>query len=172
VKRATGLGAKVFAPPFDVMDAGRMAVLQDPTGAVFHVWQAGKHIGAQLLDEPGALCWTELATNDTKTAEKFYTSLFGWTAKTSNDAGMEYTELTNQGRPQAGLMAITPQMGNMPPAWTPYFQVTDVDATTAKAKSLGGQVFMGPQDIPKVGRFSVLADPQGAPFCVFKRAGA
>ena len=83
VKKAEGLGAKVFAPPFDVMDAGRMAVLQDPTGAVFQVWQPNKHIGAKILNEPGALCWTELTTTDTKAAETFYTQLFGWTPKHS-----------------------------------------------------------------------------------------
>jgi len=73
VKKAQSLGAKVFAPPFDVMDAGRMAVLQDPTGAVFQVWQAGRSIGAKILNEPGTLCWTELTTTDTAAAEKFYT---------------------------------------------------------------------------------------------------
>ena len=78
-KKAESLGAKVLAPPFDVMDYGRMAVLQDPTGAVFQVWQAKTHIGAQILNEPGALCWTELSTRDTKAAEAFYTKLFGWT---------------------------------------------------------------------------------------------
>ena len=80
-KQAQALGGKVLAPAFDVMDAGRMAVLQDPTGAVFQVWQAKQHIGAKILREPGALGWTELLTNDTAAAEKFYTQLFGWTAK-------------------------------------------------------------------------------------------
>ena len=65
------------------MDAGRMAVLQDPTGAVFQVWQAKNSIGAKILNEPGALCWTELTTTDTKAAEAFYTKLFGWTPKHS-----------------------------------------------------------------------------------------
>ena len=83
VKRAEQLGAKVLAPPFDVMEVGRMAVLQDPTGAVFQVWQAKQHIGARVLNEPGALCWTELTTRDTKAAESFYTQLFGWSAEHS-----------------------------------------------------------------------------------------
>ena len=170
-KRAQELGAQVFAPPFDVMDAGRMAVLQDPTGAVFHVWQPNKHPGAQILQEPGTLCWTELATRDTTAAEQFYTALFGWTPKHGTGGGMEYTEIANAGTPQAGIMPITPQMGNMPPAWTPYFMVTDVDASASKVKELGGQVYMGPADIPNVGRFAVVADPQGAAFAIFKRAG-
>jgi hypothetical protein len=174
-KRAEELGGKVFAPPFDVMDAGRMAVLQDPTGAVFCVWQPKKHIGAQILQEPGTLCWTELATHDTKTAEKFYTSLFGWTPKHSSggtEGAMEYTEIANHGTPQGGIMPITPQMGNMPPAWTPYFMVNDVDAAASKAKELGGKTYMGPADIPNVGRFAVVGDPQGAAFAIFKSARA
>jgi hypothetical protein len=168
-KRAQELGAKVLAPAFDVMDSGRMAILQDPTGGVFMVWQPKKHMGAEILGDPGSLCWTELATRDIKAAEQFYTSLFGWTAKHGTD-GMEYTELANGGKQQAGILPITPRMGNMPTAWTPYFAVTDVDATSAKAKELGGRVYMGPQDLPKVGRFAVLGDPQGAVFDIFKSA--
>jgi hypothetical protein len=169
VKRAQELGAKVLAPAFDVMDAGRMAILQDPTGGVFMVWQAKKHVGAEVLGDPGSLCWTELATRDTKAAEKFYTSLFGWAAKHGTD-GMEYIELANDGQQQGGILPITPQMGNMPTAWTPYFMVSNVDATAAKVKELGGRVYMGPQDLPKVGRFAVVADPQGAMFDIFKSA--
>jgi predicted enzyme related to lactoylglutathione lyase len=173
VKRAKELGATVLAPPFDVMDAGRMAVLRDPTGAVFMVWQPKKHQGAAILQEPGTLCWTELATRDTKAAERFYTQLFGWKSKTGSDAGMEYTEFSVQGPggqavPGAGMMAMTPQMGSAPPNWMPYFAVTDCDATTTKAKQLGGNTYVPPTDIPNVGRFSVLADPQGAVFAVIK----
>jgi predicted enzyme related to lactoylglutathione lyase len=172
VKRAQALGAKVFAPPFDVMDAGRMAVLQDPTGAVFHLWQPNKHQGVGLLGEPGTLCWTELATGDPKAAEKFYTALFGWTAKAGTDAGTEYIELANQGRQQAGLMKTPPNMGNAPPMWTPYFAVTDVDATAKNTAQLGGRAYVPPTDIPNVGRFAVLADPQGGVFAVVKLARA
>jgi predicted enzyme related to lactoylglutathione lyase len=82
--------------------------------------------------------------------------------------GMEYYEISNNGTPQGGIMAITPQMGNMPAAWTPYFMVADVDASATKAKELGGRTFMGPQDIPTVGRFVVIGDPQGAVFDLFK----
>jgi predicted enzyme related to lactoylglutathione lyase len=174
VKRAEGLGAKVFAPAFDVMDVGRMAVLQDPTGAVFQLWEPKKHIGAKILNEPGALCWSELATRDPKTAESFYTKLLGWTAKHgSADAGMEYTELSNQGQPGVGMLPMPAQVpASVPSYWMPYFQVVDCDASTAKAKELGASVMVPPQDIPKTGRFAVLKDPQGAMFAVFKFAGA
>jgi predicted enzyme related to lactoylglutathione lyase len=174
VKRAEQLGAKVLAPPFDVMDVGRMAVLQDPTGAVFQLWQAKNHIGARVLNEPGALCWTELTTRDTKSAESFYTQLFGWSAKHSTpDSPMEYTEFSIQGQPSIGMM---PMPATMPPGvpsyWMPYFQVSDCDATTAKAKELGAGVMVPPQDIPSTGRFAVLQDPQGAVFAVFRFAAA
>ena len=89
VKRAEGLGAKVLAPAFDVMDAGRMAVLQDPTGAVFSVWEPKRQIGVKILNEPGALCWSELTTRDPNAAEAFYTKLFGWTAKHSAPAAVD-----------------------------------------------------------------------------------
>ena len=170
VKRAKELGGTVLAPAFDVMDAGRMAVLQDPTGAVFMVWQAKKHHGAALLQEPATLSWTELTTRDTKAAERFYTQLFGWKSKTGSGGGVEYTEFSVQGdsAPSAGMMAITPQMGGAPPHWTPYFAVTDCDATTAKARQLGGNAYVPPTDIPNVGRFAVLADPQGAEFAVIQ----
>jgi len=170
VKRAQELGGTVLAPAFDVMDAGRMAVLQDPTGAVFEVWQAGRHSGARVLREPGALCWTELATRDATAAKKFYTSLFGWKEKTSSDAGMTYTEFSVGETPGAGMMQMDERMAGVPPHWMPYFQVTDCDTSAAKAKELGGTSIVPPQDIPNVGRFSVIRDPQGAVFAIFKPA--
>jgi predicted enzyme related to lactoylglutathione lyase len=175
-KRAQELGGKVFAPAFDVMDAGRMAVLQDPTGAVFQVWEPKKSIGAKILDEPGALCWTELATRDTKGARKFYTQLFGWSAKESSadaGAGMEYTEFSVQGKPGIGMMSMPAQVPAQVPAyWMPYFQVTDCDASASKAKELGGSLMVPPTDLPNVGRFAVVSDPQGATFAIFKPARA
>jgi predicted enzyme related to lactoylglutathione lyase len=167
-KRAQELGGKVLAPPFDVMDAGRMAVLQDPTGAVFSVWQAGRHIGAKILREPGALGWTELTTRDTAAAGKFYTQLIGWEATKGNAGGQEYTEFKAGAQPDAGMIAMDPAWGNVPPHWMPYFQVADCDATAAKAQELGGRVFVPPTDIPNVGRFAMLADPQGAMFSIIK----
>jgi len=170
VKRAQSLGGQVLAPAFDVMDVGRMAVLQDPTGAVFEVWEAKKHIGAQIMREPGALTWTELATNDTAGAKKFYTSLFGWKEKTSDGGGMTYTEFSVGDTPQAGMMAMTDEMKaqHVPPNWLPYFQVVDCDATANKAKELGGSLIVPPTDIPNTGRFSVIRDPQGAVFAIYK----
>jgi predicted enzyme related to lactoylglutathione lyase len=169
-KKAESLGAKVFMPPFDVMDAGRMAVLQDPTGAVFEIWQANRSIGAEILNEPGALCWTELTTTDTKAAEKFYTGLFGWTPKHSAaGAPMEYTEFSVNGQPSIGMMAKPAEMpAHIPSYWMPYFQVVNCDASSAKVKELGGSIMVGPQDIPNTGRFAIASDPQRAMFAVFQ----
>jgi predicted enzyme related to lactoylglutathione lyase len=171
-KKAASLGAKVLAPPFDVMEHGRMAVLQDPTGAVFQVWQPNKHVGAMILNEPGALCWTELTTTDTKAAEKFYTGLFGWGVKHgAPGAPMEYTEFSVNGQPSIGMMAKPADMpAHIPSYWMPYFQVANTDDSAAKIKSLGGSVMVGPQDIPGTGRFAIGSDPQGAMFAVFQFA--
>jgi hypothetical protein len=171
-KRAQQLGAKVIVPPFDVMDAGRMAVLQDPTGAIFEVWQANKHVGTRVQGEAGALCWTELATRDTKAAETFYTQLFGWSAKTgSADSAMPYTEFSLAGRGIGGMMPMPAMVPAQVPAyWTPYFQVSDVNATVAKASQSGASTIVPPTDMSKVGQFAVIADPQGAMFAVFTPA--
>jgi predicted enzyme related to lactoylglutathione lyase len=163
--RARELGGTVLAPPFDVMDAGRMAVLQDPTGAVISVWQPGRHIGAKILGEPGALAWTELATRDTSAAEAFYTRLLGWTATRSG----EYTEFLVGETHGAGMLKLEDEW-NMPPCWMPYFQVTDCDAAASKATGLGGAVKMPSKDIEHVGRIAMLEDPQGGMFYVITMA--
>jgi uncharacterized protein len=164
--RAAALGGTVVAEPFDVFDAGRMAVLQDPTGAFIHVWQAKSHIGAQRLNDPSALCWTELATTDLAAAEKFYTSLFGWTAKRGIAPPGEYTEFFNRGIAIAGMMRIQPEWGDAPPNWLPYFAVLDCDASAGTAKQHGGSLSLAPKDIPGVGRFAIVDDPQGASFAI------
>ena len=172
VKKAESLGANVFAPPFDVMDAGRMAVLQDPSGAVFQVWQGNKHIGAMILNEPGALCWTELNTRDTKAAEAFYTKMFGWTPKHSAPGSpMEYTEFSVNGQPSIGMMPMNEHMpAHVPSYWMPYFQVANTDASVAKVTELDGKITVPAQDIPGTGRFAIASDPQGAMFAVFQYA--
>jgi len=168
--RVTALGGQLLAPPMDVMSFGRMAVLQDPTGAALCLWQPGTHPGAELKDEPGSFCWAELMTRDTARARDFYCGLFDWGAKKSDLGSMEYTEFTAGKASIAGMMPISPEMGPVPPNWMIYFAVTEVDGLARKTAQLGGQVIVPPQDIPKVGRFSVLADPQGAAFAAIAMA--
>jgi predicted enzyme related to lactoylglutathione lyase len=167
--KAQGLGAATISAPFDVMDVGRMAILKDPTGATFAVWQARRHQGLGVMDEPGAFCWGELTTRDPKRAASFYTALFGWGAKP--DKKEEYTEWTLGGKSIGGMMAIGAEWGEMPSHWSVYFQVSDCDKTTEKAQGLGAQVHVPPRDIPGVGRFAVIADPQGASFSIVKLTG-
>jgi len=163
-RKAKGLGARVLAEPFDVMDVGRMATIQDPQGAVLCVWQPRKNIGAEVLNEPNAMCWCELDTNDTKGAVPFYTGLFGWGTK----GGGEYTEWQRNGVSIGGLMKIPKEWGPVPPSWLIYFEVEDCNRTAARAKELGGGTVVDPTDVGEVGRWAVVRDPQGAVFAVIQ----
>src|SRR5262245_47795767 len=168
-KKAAGLGATVILEPFDVMEHGRMALIKDPQGAVFNVWQPKAHIGVKLVGESGTFCWDELWTTDRKAAAEFYKGLFGWGAKEGDMGEMGvYTEWQNGGTSIGGMMQISPQMGPIPPNWLPYFMVDDCDATVEKVKAGGGKVHVPPTDIQNVGRFAVLGDPQGAGFAIIK----
>jgi predicted enzyme related to lactoylglutathione lyase len=167
--KAAALGGKVIAPAFDVFDVGRMAVIQDPTGAMFCVWQAKKHSGVGVYAEPNAFCWSELMTHDMAAATKFYTGLFGWSAYvTTNPAGFSYTHWRMDGVDFGGMMALKPEWGPAPPHWMDYVSVTNCDETVAKATSLGGKICYPPMSIPDVGRFAGLQDPQGAVLSVIQ----
>lgn len=168
VKKAQSLGATVIMEAMQVMEHGHMGVLQDPTGAVFGVWQPGQHIGARLVNQPGSLSWNELATKDTKKAGEFYTKLFGWSTQVQEMPQTTYTTFLNGDRMNAGMMQMTEEWGDIPPHWMPYFAVADCDASAEKAKELGGSIGVPPTDIPPVGRFSVIQDPQGAHFTIIK----
>src|SRR6185295_17517171 len=159
--KAKSLGGNVMMEPFDVAEHGRMAVIADPTGAVFSIWQAKQHKGVGVKGETNSLCWNEVLTNDTAKAADFYTKLFGWKTKTDS-GGSPYTEFINGEDHIGGMMQIQPQMGPMPPNWGIYIAVEDCDGTVAKATSMGARTYVPPTDIPNVGRFAVLADPQGA----------
>lgn len=164
--KAASLGATVVLPAFDVMEVGRMSVIQDPTGAMVCLWQPKQHFGADLVGENGAFCWWELQTNDMEKAKAFYTSLFGWTAGGSP----EYVEWVHGGVSMGGMLQIQSEWGNVPPNWQSYVMVPSVDDSAAKATELGGSVMAPPMDIPGMGRFAVLVDPQGAVFSVFAQS--
>jgi predicted enzyme related to lactoylglutathione lyase len=171
VTKASELGGMVMREPMDVMNAGRMAVLADPTGAVFCIWQPNEHIGAEIVNEPNSLTWNELITPDVDTAASFYSSLFGWspTPMAMGEGGPPYT-LWMLGEDNSIGGAMPPPMEGMPPFWGVYFAVADCDATVAEAKKLGASVLAEPMDIPDVGRMAALVDPQGAVFNVIKNA--
>ena len=171
-KRAEAAGGTIVAPAMDVMEYGRMAVIQDPTGAFLGMWQPKTHNGSQVADEHGTLSWNELMTTDVATARGFYEDLFGWKAESypSTAPGGEYYVFSKGAEQAGGLMTMPDEMKAMgvPPMWGLYFNVDDADATAEKVKSAGGAVMNPPQDIPEVGRFAVVADPQGAVFSILK----
>ncbi len=166
--KAKTLGGTLLAEPFDVMEHGRMAIIQDPTGATFCLWEPKKHPGAGVLNEVGALCWTELMTSDASKAQSFYTGLFGWKAEAMPMGPMTYTIYKNGEAQAGGMMQITKEMGPIPSNWMIYFAVPDCDGTVARAGTLGGKTVVPPTDIPNIGRFATLQDPQGAYFSVIK----
>lgn len=170
VARARALGAEVIHDAGDVMDAGRMAVLRDPTGAVLALWQPRRTAGAAVAGELGTAAWMELYTDDPDRARGFYTSLFGWTTKTSETGGGPYTVFSNGGTQVAGMMRIADDWVGMPPTWMVYFMVDDCDRAVAATKRAGGTVDAGPMDVPGVGRFATVRDPQGAGFAVITMA--
>jgi uncharacterized protein len=167
-EKATATGATVLQGPFDVSTIGRMAVINDPTGAVFSLWQAGTLCGSGIYNVPGSFCWNELGTNDTAKAGEFYSGLFGWDRDTQDFGPMEYTMFKNGDRGAGGMYKITPEMGPIPPHWLVYFAVDDCDAKVQKATELGATVMKPADDIPGIGRFAILIDPQGAAFALIK----
>ncbi len=167
--KAQELGAKALAGPMDVNDYGRMAVLQDPTGAVFAVWQAKQMTGMGVVGAEGSFSWADLNTDDPKAAADFYSKLFGWHAeKGENDPDGGYLHIKNGEHFIGGIPPARPRQPGVPPHWLIYFHTTDCDKDTNKAKSLGANVYFGPTTMENVGRFSIVADPQGAVFSLFQ----
>ena len=168
--RAAQLGGKVLAPAFDVMDVGRMSVLQDPTGATFSVWQAKRHVGTTITGEDGTLCWADLSTPDQAAAANFYTGLFGWklSGDTDDDPPSGYLHIQNGEEYIGGIPPGTHRDPHVPPHWLPYIQTSNCDAIAAKAKQLGAKFYLEPMTMENVGRFAVIADPQGAVFAIFQ----
>ncbi len=122
------------------------------------------------FQQHGAFSWCELMTSDPTAAQSFYGPLFGWTMQAGDIQGMPYTTISVAGAEKGGIAKLPPSSPNMPPTWGVYITVDDVEATAAQAQELGGQVLMPPMEIPNVGRFALLQDPQGATFCVITYA--
>ena len=161
-----GAGGKVEAPPFDVMDLGRMSAIQDPTGARVNLWQAGAAIGTERANEPGTPTWNEIVSPDLATALAFYAEVVGIGSQQSETMG-DYTLITNVSGDVVGG-AMPPAMEGMPPHWNVYFNVADADATAARIESLGGKTMAPNFDVPGVGRMGVFADPQGGMFNIIQ----
>jgi predicted enzyme related to lactoylglutathione lyase len=163
--RAQELGATVHADAFDVMDAGRMGIIQDPQGAYVLVWEPKAHIGAGLVNAPGALTWNELATPDIDGATSFYSDLFGWTVTPFEGMETPYSVIkTSADRSNGGIRPTMPP--DSPPFWLAYFAVEDLDAALAKVGELGGNVILGSTDIG-MAKIAVVQDPQSAVFALY-----
>jgi uncharacterized protein len=157
-------GAAVFREPFDVLEAGRVAAIRDPTGAMVSLWQPRSRIGAALVNDVGALCWNELATTDVERAKSFFGQLLAWDYDT-DDRG--YTTIRNAGRRNGGMRGQTEPERGTPPNWLPYFAVEDADEVAHRAEQLGGSRLVPTTEI-HIGRVSVIADPQRAALAVFE----
>jgi uncharacterized protein len=168
--RIRAAGGTVLIEPFDVFDAGRMTIAQDPTGATFGVWQANRHIGAELANDPGTMTWNECQTRDPEAAARFYEDVFGVEVKAfpSAGGGAAYSVIHVDGRGVAGIFELQEPMRDVPPNWGTVFAVASSDETVANAQELGGKALSPGMDLPEIGRLAVLQDPTGAVFQVLQ----
>jgi predicted enzyme related to lactoylglutathione lyase len=166
--KVAAAGGTLMFPPMEVMNEGRMAMLQDPAGAVVGVWQPKNHTGAQLVNRPNTLAWNELQTRDSEGAKSFFGAVLGWTIDTDPSG---YLLCKVDGRTQAGIMQMDESWGDVPNNWSVYFMVEDLEASVAKVKELGGNVLVPPSAAGEMGQFSVVQDPQGGSFIIMQFNG-
>ena len=156
----TDSGGAIAAGPLDVFDSGRVLYIQDPTGGRLGLWQPKNHIGASLVNKPGAMLWNELITGDAEKAKAFYSRVLGW--EFHDDGG--YIHIKNRGRSNGGMI----QMDDAPTGWIPYFSVADIDESIAKASELGGRIMVSKTEAPGTGHFAMIIDPAGACFYIMQ----
>lgn len=161
-------GGSVLFGPTDIFEEGRMLVAQDPGGGTFGIWQAGRHAGAQRVNENATLTWNELNTRDLDGAARFYGVVFGYAFEDLPAVTAGYKLFKVGDDTVGGMLRMTGEWGpEVPPHWMAYFQLDDVDAGFERVRELGGEVTFGPIDSP-YGRFSVVRDPQGASFSLIR----
>ena len=168
VARARELRASVVAPPFDMNGFARKAVIHDPAGGVVGLWEPHGHHGAAVLDRPGSMWWAELLTRDVQGAKNFYASLLGWKPVDTLKYGIRYSVFKLGEEALAGLLPIGADWGPVSPYWQILFAVDDCDAAVERAKTAGGSLIFGPNDIPNAGRAAIIGDPGGAIFVVMQ----
>ncbi len=175
VAKVVELGGTVVMPPADVPGeagriAGRIAGVQDPTGAYIFFWKPTRADETTEYMLPGTLSWSDLSTRDPQKAVDFYTKLVGWDIQPMTPAGpMPYWIVNVDGQGEGGIMPM-PEMvpAEVPAYWLPYFGSADIAASVAKAKELGATVLAEPMEIPDMVAFAVLADPAGAAFALMQ----
>jgi predicted enzyme related to lactoylglutathione lyase len=184
--RATQAGGRAISEPFDVMDAGRMAILADPEGAVFSLWEPRRRVGAQIVNEHGTVNFNGVNTRDPERARAFYREVFGWEVLDAGGGGGMWTlpgyadflersdpglrrRMAESGAPEgfadvvATMVPLGEDQAEVPAHWSVTFGVDDADEIARRAGELGGEVVVPPTDAPWV-RMTVLRDPQGASF--------
>lgn len=172
VDQALSLGATVLAPARTMPGVGRFAALRDPQGAAFAAITSERKPTPETDPVPLEFSWHELATDDWKAAEAFYSALFGWKKQSEFDMGSMGTYYM-YGRDRFTYGGMMNRTADMPPArWTHYASVSDSDTAAERAKNAGGTVIMGPMDVPGGDRIAMMVDPQGAPFAVHSKPGA
>jgi len=165
VEKVKKHGGTVISEPFDVFEDGRMMVLQDPTGGTISLWQAKNTIGAGLVNTVGAMLWNELSTDEPQKAMDFYRNLLGW--EYQQDGDRDYWMIVNNGRMNGGIFKLPEEMSEMPSVWMVYYNVADLAGTLEKITANNGAIHMK-GEAEGVGKFAVVADPQGATFYVME----
>jgi len=166
LRKVQSLGGKTCAAAKDVMDKGRMAKCQDPTGGNFAIWQPKSHQGAGLDETPGTICWRDLNTDNPDVAGGFYAKVFGWVPSAEKMGEGVYHMFSLKEDPVGGMWP-TP-MKNMAPGWLTYWTVENCENTIAAALKMSGQLLLKTTPIPDMGKFAILADNQGVAFGVFE----
>jgi predicted enzyme related to lactoylglutathione lyase len=162
--RVAEAGGTLLMEPFDVFDSGRMAIVQDPTGAYIQFWEAREHIGAQLVNSPGALVWNSLATDDVERAKAFYAELLGW----EYDEGDGEVRVRNRGTLNGSIRQKGPDEAAIPSNWSVCMTVEDLDGAVSRADAQGGRVLIARERMDEFGHFAVVSDPQGAVFAMYE----
>ena len=163
-KIAKTLGGKIVVDAYDVSDLGRMAILLDPTGAMFALWEENARPGMRVMaGEPGSLCWCELMTTDLDKAASFYAGLFGWRVEMRTGDGHRHAHCLSDDEPVADLMAAG-NVGGIPPHWLAYFAVRDCTAATVAVGRAGGRTLVGASPLADGTSFAIARDPEGAVF--------
>jgi uncharacterized protein len=164
-------GGTVAVGPLDAGTAGRLAIVSDPGGAVFGVWQAAAHLGTALEGAPGTPVWNELVTRETSSVVKFYQAVFGYEAESVLSGDLDYQTLRLNGRPVAALHGMGNALArDRGPHWMTYFEVADTDEAAARVVELGGRILQPPRD-ESSGRLATVADPEGAAFTIVRSVG-
>lgn len=165
--QVSALGGQVIGAPADFLDYGQLAWITDPSGCPVGLWEAKSHIGAQRINEDGALVWNELTTWKADQAIPFFEKLLGWAFTQLHQYESGYWLFRNRGRLNGGVLQMTADWKGMSPHWMTYFHVDDAEATVEKVKMHQGKIIHGPVD-ETTGKIAICASPTGVQFSILQ----